>query len=629
MEEKKRLMMVWIGALAQQEHQPGSYDDLFDCVCFFHMLQTSAPAYFTDSDPLSTNTGGNWIVRKTNASVLVKLMNRFAIEGLGARDDLDLSSVVDVVALSKGSDDALVLLGDLVITFVVLSLTTEGKASMSKLSPEDQKSISQNARRYIALYSLKPYKRTQQASSATGAPQTAVGTTPTSEHHGQTTFDSTKTSNLANTTVLQNEIASLRRELAEKSTTVSTLEDRLAFVESEQKDLTAKYRSLLAEHETQLTRNTSEKELYQQLAKKDESIRDLRASLDELSDKFATQKQRVSTLEADAEKLKTRVKDVTVQLKTATSERYDKEQSLNLLQDKFDLGCKVRKELEDENETLRSEVAILRAQVKSASTTLDETRDGSMQQQHNLSETETQSELVDALARVRQLESEVAMMKRSGFGGNDVQSSFQGDESRLTETSINLVDITKLAAIEDELAKERSAAAAAIKEREAMGQHLQHALSQLGDHKELLQVLHQENASLRKGAVDSAAGEAAVREADTLRASLAALQTRYDERRDMMKREQAVLVSTMVRYGHRNLLLQQRELLAPAATVVQQPSSSQSSGALGLVVGLFSGGAAPDTAEVAGSFLTKHRKVLERGLLDAACSHGGSPVKRR
>jgi chromosome segregation ATPase len=620
MDERKRLMKTWASALSQPEYQPESYECLFDCVCFFHMLRLSAPSLFPEEDALTPHTEGNWVVRKENAATLAVAMNRFALEGLQAREDFDVRTLVDILALAKGSDEALLQLGDLVITFAVLSFTPEKKQTMSKLSQDDQKAISQNVRRCIALYSLKAYKRAPVGAAPAASPVSAAPLAASSDHsEGKPSLSSTK--------VLQDEIASLQRELAEKANTICTLEGRLAFVETEKMDVTAKYNTLLAEHDAQSRQHTTEQELFQQLAKKDATIRDLHASLDEASEKLNLQKQRVAALEVDADKLKGRLKDATVQLKTATSERYDKEQDLKVLQDRFELAGKVRKELEEKNDSLASEVAILRAKIETASAT-QHGDDDDVHSGHNLSDVDMQTELIQALGRIRQLEAELAMLKRSGFGGvsgqhEANQSSFLGeDTSRYTEeASVIIADASKVAALEEELTKERTATQAAVKEKETMANHLQHALSQLGDHKEMVQELAQENMKLKQQTVDFAATEAAVREAEALRSTLKAQQTRFEERRDMANREKAVLVSTMVRYGHRNLLLQQRELLASSATVTQQQQQSAAGGGtLGLVVGLFTGGSTTDAAEVPGSFLTKHRRVLERGLLDSACS---------
>jgi hypothetical protein len=651
--------------------QLSRFEELACGTHLYDALGKVAPIFFTDASTKLQTDGldTNWVLRKANLLALASDMTTFARNALSATEDFDMLRLVDVTSAAKvqpsgdsnSNADAQVdadlrTLAELVFAMCVLSGNQDAIGMIRSLPKDDQTVLNQAAKRVMGLYGLKPAKK-----GATAAPNSSTATptvaSPTSGRlpSVSSAMDASAMGS-ADVTVLHQQVQQLRGELRDRQAQIHELEARMELAERERKESLERYRALLESTEEERGAAQSEKAWTQQLSKKDESIRELSTALQDMTAKNASLKKQLENLEDSLEAERKTAQNAMQALKQRTDEKQEAQTQLEILRDRYEVTMSGKKDQNEEIGTLRNEVEMLRAKAamwsasgndNSSDVTRTERRQGEFDETVEDENSDLKEKLNAALLELRMLRQSVssgATPARKATSAARMDDD-DGASPEAVRTLLSSADqVTSLdATVSDgpvnvahggvakeeyaRIADELAAAHGALGLRDKRIHDLEKKTSSLESHlQRSLQELEDVKASLRPAVVsneDAAALLEAKKETDYLRKQNGELLHRLTDRSEATRKEQAVLVSTVVQYGHKNLLLQQRQLLCGGGGGAIAASESSTKGAMGMgsmassvMQGWFMDTPAKDATEISGSFLTKHRRTVERGLLD-------------
>ncbi|CUG05347.1 Hypothetical protein, putative [Bodo saltans] len=658
------------------------FEELAYGVHLYDTLAKVVPSFFTDASTKLQSEGleGSWVLRKANLLALVTDMTAFARSALSASDEFDVMRLVDVTAAAKtnANDDVagageLRSLAEMVFAMCVLSGNQDAIAVIRALPKDDQLVLNQSAKRVMGLYALKPSKKgaapnnnNNGASSSTATPTVAspAGRLPPG---GDASGLLPVAGELSG---LQHQVQQLRGELRERQAQVHELEGRIDLAEREKKESQERYRTLLESTEEERGTTQSEKVWAAQLSKKDDNIRELSTAVQDMTSKNTILKSRVESLEDLLDVQRKAAHDAQEQLHQKAEECRESQKQLEVLQDRYNVTMNAKKELNEEVSALRNEVELMKARqavrgaqeggageetpsrrrrdddatnnLEDENSLLKEKLNAAVaelrvlrhQQQQLSSHTSTaaatpaRSERSASRALEDEASPEAARVMLSSGGSLGTSAADDSLEATVVASGASEADNKALHEGEQSrlLSAELANAQKALSTRDARIVELEKNASSLQSHflraQQELEEMKQSVAA--EGSADAQALLDAKKESDQLRKQNGELLNRITDRTEATKKEQAILVSTVVQYGHKNLLLQQRQLLGGAGPSDRSDgtaSSAKGSGVVGAMAssvmqGWFMDAPARDATEISGSFLTKQRRTVERGLLD-------------
>ncbi|CUE75074.1 Hypothetical protein, putative [Bodo saltans] len=656
------------------------FEELAYGIHLYDTLAKVVPSFFTDASTKLQSEGleGSWVLRKANLLALVTDMTAFARSALSASDDFDVMRLVDVTAAAKttSSDDVagageLRSLAEMVFAMCVLSGNQDAIAVIRALPKDDQLVLNQSAKRVMGLYALKPSKKgaapnnnNNGASSSTATPTVAspAGRLPPGG-------DASGLPVAGELSGLQHQVQQLRGELRERQAQVHELEGRIDLAEREKKESQERYRTLLESTEEERGTTQSEKVWAAQLSKKDDNIRELSTAVQDMTSKNTILKSRVESLEDSLDVQRKAAHDAQEQLHQKAEECRESQKQLEVLQDRYNVTMNAKKELNEEVSALRNEVELMKARqavrgaqeggageetpsrrrrdedttnnLEDENSLLKEKLNAAVaelrvlrHQQQQLSShttaaaTPARSERCASRALEDEASPEAARVMLSSGGSLGTSAADDSLEATVVASGTSEADNKALheEGEQSRLSAELANAQKALSTRDARIVELEKNASSLQSHflraQQELEEMKQSVAT--EASADAQALSDAKKESDQLRKQNGELLSRITDRTEATKKEQAILVSTVVQYGHKNLLLQQRQLLGGAGPSDRSDgtaSSAKGSGVVGAMAssvmqGWFMDAPARDATEISGSFLTKQRRTVERGLLD-------------
>jgi hypothetical protein len=629
-----------------------------------HLYDTLAkvvPSFFTDASTKLQTDGleENWVLRKANLLALVTDMTAYARTALSASDEFDVIHLVDVTAAAKttSSEDTagageLRSLAEMAFAMCVLSGNQDAIAVIRSLPKDDQLVLNQSAKRVMGLYALKPSKKAS-GTSATATPTIAspAGRLPS----GASTGDASALLPVAGEmSGLQQQVQQLRGELRERQAQVHELEGRVELAERERKELQERYRTLLESSEEERGIAQSEKAWSTQLSKKDDSIRELSTAIQDMTSKNTTLKSRVENLEDALDAQRKAAHDAQEQLKRRSEEYRESQKQLEVLQDRYDVTINAKKELNEEVSALRNEVEMMKARQAVRGTHEGEDNSPSCRRLDDATTNNLEDEniflkekLNAAVAELRILRQQQQLAVATPSRSERSASRALDDEASPEAARVLLSSAASTAVVDDSLeatvasvsdandnaaneervrlTAELASAQKALSTRDARIVELEKNASSLQSHflRSQQELQEMKQAVANEGSSDARTISDAKNEVEQLRKQNGELLHKIADRTEATKKEQAILVSTVVQYGHKNLLLQQRQLLGGAGPTDRSDASLNARGSSGVgamassvMQGWFMDAPARDATEISGSFLTKQRRTVERGLLD-------------
>jgi chromosome segregation ATPase len=479
--------------------------------------------------------------------------------------------------------------GHFVVVMVVLSGNAEAMSHLRSLPKSQQVALSEAAKNTMKEFGMKPAKPVK---FSTPDPQLSTGDSllkPNQKMRIPTPGEYSATDNVVE---LHRHIERLLELIAQKDNAVSDLHHRLLLVEAERDQLQGKYAELLGEVDGRRQQGVPEREFLEALAKRDETIRKWTETASDMSDAMARLRERHRDLEAAQAASLNTITNLRQDLSLAASEKSALVQKLMIAEDAAAVSASARSRQSEEINALRNEILMLRAKVESASALNEADTDSSLHNESMDYRDQYKEQLDEAHRELAAAKRELLLLQRSS------QSAVC--RSTLEDVLDDSVGDAERSAVESRmLALEASNA--------ALQSHLCSALNELDGQKQRVMDLTEEIFCLRASSDVVKAG------AESARQDLVSMQSRFSEARAASIKEQAVLTSTLLQYGHRNLLLQQEQILKSAAAV-----SGSDSSAFDATPWSWSGvgGGRKGSAEASLSYLARHRRAFERSLLE-------------
>ncbi|ORC90938.1 uncharacterized protein TM35_000073620 [Trypanosoma theileri] len=588
---------------------PEKYEDLRDGALLYRILSHIAPQSFPDANEMAEQSPAsrmNKVVRKENLLSLVKHMNDYAHQALGAPDTLNLiqllnaEDIANSPALNRDETNTesekkkeeeeeeedkgflcLMELTDIFIVMVVLSGDSTIMQAVKSLPHAHQVILSNTAKMCITKHALRPRRRAETTTSADSHHSSVVGSS-----HGGPSSRSTQQqpSSLMEESSQSAFVQQLRRELDDSNAKVMELESTLQLTLKEKQEWESKYKKMMAETEELRVAFAGEEHLRQLLAKKDETVKTLTATAEEYSKKISAFKEATALQETALSAMKRKLKQTEEELIKKNSERREALEKLSLAEERLTAQVNARTDLEKQLEDLRAELALVK--VQNHHTNDDgESRlnrsfgsvnsiDRVVMLENELDEARSQKDAAERLLHV--LQRQVASLPSEGFKPDAALDALK--------TQIRQSEKEK-----EELRNQLALTVARLEEAQTRWR--------VGGSQSMID---SETGSFMAG---SKAGGKDVDGANTQQDTTESVgvQSRTRESSDGSRREQTLLASTVLLLGYRNLVLQQRALLEnglPDSTFYRRGIELES-----------------ERPAVAGSFLTQHRCEVEEGLV--------------
>lgn len=592
---------------------PEKYEDLQSGVFMYRILAHIAPQMFFDADSICGQTAAghkNWVMRKGNLITLLQHMNDYVHTFLEAPNTLDLTLLISAADIANSpalsSDlqepevqdkgmEHLMELTDIFVVILVFSGDSALLTAVKSLSYADQVVLSNAAKACITKHALRPRRR--------GEPSTLGDTRVASAHRsaessrGGDFFVRGAPQHLSSSVNEgihhQYRLLQLRRELDDANSRVVELESKLQFALDEKQEWESKYKKILGELEQQRASFAAEDHLRQLLAKKEATLRSLTAAAEEHAKKIEAFREATTAQETALGIMKRKLTQTEGELMKQNVERREALEKLRVAEEQLTVQMNARKDQEQEMEDMRAELALMKVQT-------DKTDDNDFCLKRSFSS-------IASVDRVVQLENELDEVRSQKQAAERLLQVFQRQLALLPSGGVRpsaAADALKAQLRHAEMEKEelRQQLAATIARLEAAdgqwGGRSSHGAVEEGT--ESLTTGEKidgadVNGVLARDSVNSNEGKANVREG-----------------RDEFRREQIVLASTLLLLGYRNLMLQQRAMLA-------NRSNGGFVGTLSETVDERKN----EEGTYTGSFLTRHRHEIEEGLMESVLGRGG------
>ncbi|KAH9579719.1 hypothetical protein LSM04_000210 [Trypanosoma melophagium] len=592
---------------------PEKYEDLRGGAVLYRILSHIAPQSFPDANEMaeqSPTSRNNKVVRKENLTSLVRHMNDYAHQTLGAPDTLNLLHFINVEDIAntpplpppglngevnaESEEDKgllyLMELTDIFIVMVVLSGDATVMQAVKSLQHADQVILSNTAKACITKHALRPRRRTE-LSTSLDSRHSSIQPSVVSSHGGPSSRSTIQQASLQDESTQHTLIQQLRRELEDSHAKVEELDSKLQLTLTEKQEWESKYKKAMTEAEQRRAAFAGEEHLRQLLAKKDETIKALTTTAEEYSKKIAAFKEATTLQESALSAMKRKLKQTEEELIKKNSERREALEKLSRIEDTLTVQINTRKDLEREMEDLRSELALLKVQQHNNTDESDirlnksfgsvNSIDRVVMLEDELDETRSQKEAAERLLHV--LQRQVASLPSEGFKPDAVVETLKS-QIRQSEKE------------KEELRNQLAIAVARLEEAQTR--------SRVGGGSQ--SVIDSESGSFMTGSKSGGKDNDGVTTQETVESI--GVQSRTRESSDGMRREQTLLASTVLLLGYRNLMLQQRALLENGV-----PEYVDNRG-----IPLESG-----RRVTTGSFLTQHRWEVEEGLVQSVLYRHG------
>ncbi|RNF12790.1 hypothetical protein TraAM80_00146 [Trypanosoma rangeli] len=585
---------------------PETYEDLGDGAFLYRILACISPETFPDAAEIAEQAESsrqNRVVRKGNLVALVQHMDDYVHRFLDAPDTLSLTltlrpaDIANLTALSGElkapltSDvgiDSLMELTDIFLVIVVLSGNPIILQAVKSLPHADQVALSNAAKACVTKYALRPRRRHETLTLGNSAPSSpyrgvTIKRSEPSFHSGLCS------SPVVDEAAFTQEISQLRRELDDANAKVVELDAKLHLTITEKQEWESRYKNLLAEAELGRTAAAGEDHLRQLLAKKENVVQKLTATIEEHQKRISAFKEATAAQEAALGSFKRKLKHTEEELMRKNVERREALDKLSVAEESLSAQRNARTELERQLEDMRTELALLKAECPNSmdhGEVCSNRSFGSMnsidrvvQLENELDEARSQKEAAERLLHV--LQRQVAPLPAEGLK---------------TYAAVDALK-AQLRQAEKEKGDLRNQLAATIAKLEDAQSHRRGYGS--------TSATDSETESLLRGGKLSGREVESLSERDVTEAFVQ--QIRPCENQDGMHRERTLLGSTLLLFGYRNLMLQQRAMLTNSSSfTVSGDEEDKSSGSVWTT----------------GSFLTRHRHEVEQGLSALVLNRG-------
>ncbi|RNF18270.1 uncharacterized protein Tco025E_04582 [Trypanosoma conorhini] len=615
-EKKAAVLLLVRQLLARQEGDangksthplPETYEELGDGAFLYRILSRISPETFPDALEIAEQAPSsrqNWVVRKGNLVALVKHMDDYAHQFLGAPDTLNLmltirpADIATAPALSGELKapltydigvDRLMELTDIFLVMVVLSGDPVVLQALKSLPHADQLALSNAAKACITKYALRPRRRHETPTLGDSAASSQYRSV-TRRRGDASSHAGIRSALAADEAAFTQEIARLRRELEDANAKVVELDAKLHLTLSEKQEWESKYKKLLAEAELGRTAAAGEDHLRQLLAKKEAVVQKLTATIEENHKRISAFKEATAAQETALGSFKRKLRRTEEELMKKNVERREALDKLSVVEESLAAQRKTQTELERQLEEVRTELALSKAE---CSTGVDHAEvcsnrsfgsvnsmDRVVQLENELDEARSQKEAAERLLHV--LQRQVASLPTEEFKSSAALDALKA----------------QLRQVEKEKGDLRSQLAATIAK-------LEYAQSNRRRRGSASAIDSETESLLAGGKVRGREGESLPEQDAT---DVVGQHPRPCGNQDGMCRERTLLGSTLLLLGYRNLMLQQRAMLtnSGAFTVSAEEAESRSG-----------------DVRTTGSFLTRHRHEVEQGLLASVLNRGG------
>ncbi|EKF37898.1 hypothetical protein MOQ_001893 [Trypanosoma cruzi marinkellei] len=579
---------------------PEKYEDLRDGAFLYRILARISPETFPDADEMTEQAPSsrqNWVVRKGNLVALVRHMNDYAHQFLGAPETLNLTllisptEIANLPELDEESEaplerekgmECLMELTDIFVVMVVLSGDPAILQAVKSLPHAEQVVLSNAAKACITKHALRPRRHHEKL--------TLEDSLKSGLHRG-VTAGCTESSSLVGEAALNQQILQLRRGLDDANAKVVELDSKLHLALTERQEWESKYKNLLAEAELRRMTAAGEEHLRQLLAKKEEIVQKLTATIEDQKKRISAFKEATAAQETALGSFRRKLKHTEEELMKKNVERREALDRLSVTERSLAAQMNTQAELERQLEDLRTELALANAQphngMEHGEACLNRSFgsvnsvDRVVQLENELDEARSQKEAAERLLQVFQRQ--VASLPSEGFGSSAAMGALKA-QLRQAEKE------------KEELRNQLAATIAKLEDAQGYWRR-RGSTSFVENETESLVV----GGKTGGGNVDSPPGR---EEKDgTCR------QHRPCEKQDGVSREKTLLGSTLLLLGYRNLMLQQQLTLTGGGKFAASGDGEKENN------GAFAGNT--------GSFLTRHRHEVEQGLLRSVLSRGG------
>ncbi|KAF5226754.1 hypothetical protein ECC02_000255 [Trypanosoma cruzi] len=587
---------------------PEKYEDLRDGAILYRILARISPQTFPDADEMTEQAPSsrqNWVVRKGNLVALVRHMNDYAHQFLGAPETLNLTllisptEIANLPELSEESKTPLELekgmeclmeLTDIFVVMVVLSGDPAVLQAVKSLPHAEQVVLSNAAKACITKHALRPRRRHEtlalEDSLKSGLHRSVTAGCAESSSHAAHLSCS-----LVGEEALNHQILQLRRGLDDANAKVVELDSKLHLALTERQEWESKYKNLLAEAELRRMTAAGEDHLRQLLAKKEEIVQKLTATIEDQKKRISAFKEATAAQETALGSFRRKLKHTEEELMKKNVERREALDRLSVAERSLAAQMNIRAELERQLEDLRTELALANAQTHNGMENSEaclnrsfgsvNSVDRVVQLENELDEARSQKEAAERLLQV--LQRQVAALPSEGFGSSAAMGALKA-QLRQAEKE------------KEELRNQLAATIARLED--AQGYWRRRGSTSFVDNETESPLL---GGKIGGGNADSPSGR---EETDA-----SGQQHRPCEKQDGVSRERTLLGSTLLLLGYRNLMLQQQLTMTSGGKFTASGDGGKEN----------NGGFAGNT----GSFLTRHRHEVEQGLLRSVLSRGG------
>jgi predicted nucleic acid-binding Zn-ribbon protein len=557
----------------------------------------------------------NWVLWRSNIEELIDKINSYAASALSAT--AAILTGLDVVAIARDANTEMIQkITEAAVVVAILSGSPDVISKIKTLEKTDSEVLQRTVKAHIAIHGLtkpkrapdgsalpvtvvQPGKSGSAASSASStAPAAATGasggvSTPSSsgalkEFNAQYSDEAVR-----RLTSERNEAQTALRQ-AEES--LKVLNGRLSLLEQEREDLERKYKKLLEQESTKGS-STKERELQQAVAKRDETIAELRTKVMKAENERELSDSKCQEMCSEVSKLNEQLQRNTEQHTQLKEKLKNALGEMSIANDKAEANVMQRQKLETEVQALDAEKTAIAAKLITAKDALTSSKS---------EVAHLQKELAQCRDKISHLESDLVSRAVTVEGASDDSAGVEAIISSLRE---------EIAAAREENERLRNSSASSKELEDAKQEN----------------VLAQRRIDQLQGEVQAlmAARDAAKKEAAAaVETAKASLQTSSDDAEQVAKQkeqlatakkamisERFVLVSSVYELAVANV---QQSLIAAAAS--STPSSFGPSASDFLLQAKSyhphssrSEAAVPGAAEM--TFLERQRKTFQFGII--------------